>query len=492
MNRVPSSLESRIMSAESAAQLIRSGMTIGMNGFTIVGYPKAIPAALVSSGHARELTICIGASVGDSLDGALTRAGLVGRRYGYQSNRDMRRAINAGEVAYSDIHISHFPMFVDYRTGPGIDIAVVECAAITEDGLIPTASVGCMDAIVRAAGKVIVEINRTVPPEIRGMHDFFDIGVPPEAKILEITRADSRIGTEYLPCPPEKIAAIVFSDEEDQPAKFKALNDSTREIGKNVVSFLKNEIAAGRLPQDPGPLQSGVGSVGNSVLQSLATSGFRGLQMYTEVMQDAALGLLEHGVLDTVSASAISLGAGSRRHFYENIEDFKRRILLRPQGISNHPEPIRRLGVIAINTPIEADIYGNVNSTHICGSRIMNGIGGSGDFTRNARISIFATESTAKGGDISCLVPMVSHVDHTEHDVQVLITEQGIADLRWKTPQERAESIIENCAHPDYRPLLREYFEHAGKVAPGQQTPHDLTQALSWHQRFLETGTMKS
>ncbi len=69
------------------------------------------------------------------------------------------------------------------------------------------------------------------------------------------------------------------------------------------------------------------------------------------------------------------------------------------------------------------DIYGNVNSTNIMGSKMMNGIGGSGDFTRNAYLSIFVTSSIAKNRDISCVVPMVSHVDHTEHDVQVIVTE---------------------------------------------------------------------
>ena len=300
-----------------------------------------------------------------------------------------------------------------------------------------------------------------------------------------------RIGTPFVPCPPEKIAAIVLTDREDQPAKFKAVTPVTAQIGENVGNFLKAEVEAGRLPEDLGPIQSGVGSVGNALLQSLTKGGFRGLTMYTEVMQDSALKLLEQGVFSRVSASAVSLEEETRKHFYGHIAEFRDKIIIRPQEISNHPEVIRRLGVIALNTPIEVDIYGNVNSTHIMGTQIMNGVGGSGDFTRNARLNIFATESTAKGGLISCIVPMVSHVDHTEHDVQVIVTEQGVADLRWKTPVERAELLIEVCAHPDYRPLLREYLNRAKKVSAGQHTPHDLREALSWHQRFLDTGSMK-
>ena len=491
MDRIAPSLSGKVKTAEEAAQLIHSGMTVGMSGFTLVGYPKAIPQALVQSGHAKDLTICIGASAGDDLDGAMVRAGLVKRRYSYQSNKDMRAAINSGTVAYNDMHVSQFPLFVNYGIGPQIDVAVVECSAVTEHGLIPTASVGCMDAVVRAAKQVIVEVNQTLPIEMIGMHDIFEIGQPPHARAIPITEPTSRVGNPYISCPSEKIAAIVLTDKADQPAKNKPVTPTTAKLGANVVRFLKNEINCGRLPKKLPPLQSGVGSIGNAVLQGLTSSGFRGLNMYTEVMQDAAIGLIRDGVVDSVSASALSMEAATREYFYKHIDEFKRKIVIRPQEISNHPAVIRRLGVIAINTPIELDIYGNVNSTHIMGSQIMNGIGGSGDFTRNAGLNIFATESTAKGGLISCIVPMVSHVDHTEHDVQVIITEQGVADLRWRSPCERAELLIENCAHPDYRPMLRAYFEQAKKVANGQHTPHDLAKALSWHQRFLETGSMK-
>lgn len=491
MDRIPRALEDRVTTAESAARLIKTGMTLGMSGFTIVGYPKAVPKALAESGHAGELTILIGASVGDELDGALTRAGLVKRRFSYQSNKDMRAAINAGSMGYADMHVSEFPRQINEGTGPDIDFAVVEAAAVTEKGIVPTASAGCTDAVVRRAKKVIVEVNRTVPAEIAGMHDIFQVGVPPFARIIPIINPSDHIGLPYIPCKPEKIAAIVFTDTEDQPAKFKAVTPATAKIGENVAGFLKSEIAAGRLPEDPGPIQSGVGSVGNAVLESLSGSGFRGLTMYTEVMQDAALKLLESGVLRFASASAVSLEEESRKYFYQHIREFQDKILIRPQEISNNPEVIRRLGVIAVNTPIEADIYGNVNSTHVMGGGIMNGIGGSGDFARNARISIFATESTAKGGNISCIVPLCSHIDHTEHDVQVIITEQGTADLRWKTPLERAELIIENCAHPDYRPALREYLDRAKKCSSGGHEPTDFGSAFSFHQRYLETGSMK-
>ena len=143
-----------------------------------------------------------------------------------------------------------------------------------------------------------------------------------------------------------------------------------------------------------------------------------------------------------------------------------------------------------MNGMIEADIYGNINSTQVAGSRIMNGIGGSGDFARNGYLSVFMSPSTAKNGAVSSIVPMASHVDHTEHDTMVVVTEQGLADLRGLAPKQRAREIINKCAHPAYRPLLQEYFERACRESYGRHTPHLLTEALSWHQRFIETGTM--
>ena len=491
MERINARYAEKTTTAQKAAEYIKSGMTLGMSGFTLTGYPKAIPQALAESKHAGALNIMTGASVGDELDGVLARAGLVARRFPYMSNADLRRQINAGSAGYADMHLSNVPTLVSRGIGYHLDLAIIEVAAVTERGLVPGAAAAWSDAMVRMADKVLLEVNQTIPLSIEGMHDFFDIGVPPHARPIPICSPGDRVGSAYIPCPPEKVLGIVLTDRQDAAPKFKPSDELSEAIGTNVVKFLKGEVAAGRLPEELGPIQSGVGQVANAVLSELGRSGFHGLSMYTETLQDSALALLEQGVFRVASTCAVSLSAPAQKRFYENMDFFRERIILRSQEISNNPEVVRRLGLVSLNTPIEADIYGNVNSTHIMGSSIMNGIGGSGDFTRNARVSIFATASTARDGAISCIVPMVSHVDHTEHDTQIIVTEQGVADLRWKTPRERAEILIENCAHPDYRPLLREYFEQAQRSAGGQHTPHDLSKALSWHQRYLERGTMR-
>ncbi|MDE7334731.1 MAG: acetyl-CoA hydrolase, partial [Muribaculaceae bacterium] len=210
--------------------------------------------------------------------------------------------------------------------------------------------------------------------------------------------------------------------------------------------------------------------------------------MYTEVAQDAVLDLMERDRCKFVSTCSLTMSDEAQARLFAHDADFCRRICIRPSELSNSPEVIRRLGVIAMNTALEADIFGAINSTHVLGTKMMNGIGGSGDFTRNSYLSIFSCPSVSKGGLISNIVPMVAHQDHSEHSVDVIITDQGVADLRGKDPVQRAEIIIENCAHPDYKPLLRAYLAK-GK---GGQTPHVLPDAFAFHTAFNETGDMRN
>ena len=121
---------------------------------------------------------------------------------------------------------------------------------------------------------------------------------------------------------------------------------------------------------------------------------------------------------------------------------------------------------------------------------VVSGVGGASEFALNAYLSVILMPSTAKGGNISSIVPMTTHVDIPEHGVDVIVTEQGLADLRGLTPKERAERIIRSCAHPVYQPLLLDYFQRAVKEGGGHE-PHLLEEALSFHQRFLKTGSMK-
>lgn len=468
-------IEGKVCTAEAAAALITDGMTVGTSGFTGIGYPKVVPGALAKRAEAGEkvgITLITGASVGDELDGVLARAGVLRRRYPYQTNNSIRDAINRGEIHFADQHLSRIEYWLRQGFYGKVDMAIIEASQIKEDGsIVPVCSVGIVATLARVAEKVIIELNTSVPLEIEGLHDIYNNAPLPYTRPIPITRPGDRIGSTAVPCDPDKIAAVVMSDKPNTNRELQAPDDDMKAIAGHLITFLEGEMKAGRLPDPLPPLQSGIGGVANAILAGLADSDLHDLTVYTEVMQDAILDLIDLGKIKSASATSITISPSKVAHFYENIKEYKKKIVLRPQEITNSPEVISRLGVIAMNTAIEADMAGNVNSTHIGGTRLMNGLGGSGDFARNAGITIFTTASTAKNGTLSCIVPSVTHIDHTEHDVQIIITEQGLADLRGLDPYERAEVIISNCAHPKFRDELRASLESCRSAA---DRGHDL------------------
>ncbi len=487
-------LQSKIVSAEEAATYFKEGMNVAMSGFTASAYAKAVPLALAERMKKEPFTINVwtGASTGPELDDTLAAVHGIKKRLPYQTDKILRSEINDGTVDYLDLHLSESAQLGRYGYLGDIDVAVVEACAITEEGnLIPTTSLGNTPSYVQQAKKVIVEVNVSQPLDLEGMHDVYVPLDPPNRLPIPIVKADDRIGTPYIPCTPDKILYIVPCDIKDHTRSLSAIDENSKKMAKHTLDFLNKEIAAGRMPKNLLPLQSGVGNVANAVLAGFVDSDMTDLTVYTEVIQDAMLDLIDAGKLNFASGTAFSPSPEGLDRFYKDVKKYKKHLLIRPEEISNNPEVVRRLGVIAMNTAIEVDIYGNVNSTHIAGTKMMNGIGGSGDFARNAYLTIFYTPSTAKDGKISSVVPFCSHVDHTEHDVDIIITEQGVADLRGLAPRERALEIINNCSHPDYRPMLLDYFNRAVEQTKHAHTPHILEEALSFHERFLETGTMK-
>jgi succinyl-CoA:acetate CoA-transferase len=489
--RRPSLLD-RITTPQKAASLIKDGMIIGMSGFTRAGDAKAVPIAMAERAKSDpfKITLITGASLGHDIDRMLTEAGVLARRIPFQSDATLRAAINRGEVMFIDQHLSETVEHLrSNQLGP-IDYAVVEVAAITEDGyLVPSTSIGNSASFAILAKKIIVEINLSQLAELEGLHDIYTPTKRPSRVPIPVVACDSRVGFPYVPIDPEKIVAIVVTDEKDSFSTVEPADADTDAIAEHLIRFLEQEIKDGRLDLTLQPLQAGIGTIANSVLTGLAAGPFHHLRMYSEVLQDSTFDLFDAGKLTFASGSSITLSAACAERVFGQFHKYRDKLVLRPQEISNHPEVIRRLGVIGINTALEVDIYGNVNSTHVNGTHMMNGIGGSGDFARNAYLSIFVSKSVAKGGRVSSVVPMVPHVDHTEHDVDIIVTEQGLADLRELAPRERAERIIANCAHPDFRDRLSDYFTRA--CARGGQTPHLLDEAFAWHEQSRKTGTMR-
>ena len=486
----------KFISVDEAVKLIKNGDNVGFGGFTSAGSPKAVPIALAKHAEAEhakgkpfKISIFSGASTGDAVDGALARAKAVDRKTPYQGARDMRNAINKGEVNYFDMHLSLYAQEIRYGFFGKINVAIVEACDVTEDGcIVPTTGVGIFPTIVNQADIVIVELNSFYPKELRGLHDLNELAHPLEGMKMGITKVMDRIGTPYTKVDPAKIR-VVRTHLENEGEVFTPINEVTTKIGENVANFFVREMEEGRIPKSFLPIQSGAGNIANAVLGAMgANENIPVFDAYTEVIQDSLISLIEKGKVRCASGCGLIVSNSMLKHMYKDLDFFKKRLGLRPVEYSNNPSIVRQLGVITINTALEVDIFGNVNSTHVVGSKIMNGIGGSGDFTRSAYLSIFVTPSTEKDGKISNFVPHASHVDHTEHSVNIIVSEFGVADLRGKSPRQRANEIIEKCAHPDYRPLLRKYLDSGIQG----QTPFDLKNAFAFHQAFIETGDMRN
>lgn len=480
----------KVITADAAAALFRDGMKVATSGNPLMGYPKATFRALSerikSEGGIKIDLLCAG-PLGSEVEDLLADVGGIRTRIGAIGGEKLRGAINRGEVRFIEGKGGQLPLQVKRGWYGPVDMAVVEAIGLTEEGhIIPSTAVYDSPEWLEVASAVIVEINLNRPMELEGLHDIYRRGADP---IPVVGNPLKRIGVPYFSVDPKKIIGIVLSDLGDKPSGEEKPDRMGNVIGQHLVDFFQGEVAAGRLSEPLPPIELGVGDLAGHVMRQIGASDFTNFRFHLPAITDPVMEIVEAGKVEWVSGMALRLTPEAWGRFLKDLDRYKKCMVLRPVTICNSPEVIQRYGVIAINGCLEMDIQGQVNSSHVLGSKILNGIAGSYDFSRNGLYSIFVGPSTAKGGKISAIVPMVSHVDHTEHDVDILVTEQGLADLRGLDPRERAEAIIRQCAHPDYREMLSDYLERA-KKEPGH-IPVLMEEAGSFHARFKRTGSMK-
>ncbi|KAK9414770.1 putative Acetyl-CoA hydrolase [Seiridium unicorne] len=507
--RRPSMLK-KLCQPEDLLEHFPNGAYIGWSGFTGVGYPKKVPTFLADHVEKNNLqgqlkyTLFVGASSGSETENRWAGLDMINRRSPHQVGKSIAKGINEGRINFFDKHLSMFPVDLVYgfytkdRPNKNLDVVVVEATDIKEDGsIVLGASVGATPELIQMADKIIIEVNTSLP-SFEGLHDITLTDLPPHRKPYLIMGVEDRIGKTSMPIDPEKVVGVVQSDYQDKTAPNTPADENSAAIATHLIEFFEHEVKHGRMPKSLLPIQSGIGNIANAVIGGLAESNFWNLKVWTEVIQDTFLDLFDSGRLEFATATSIRFSPEGFKRFYDNWEAYYNKLLLRSQQVSNSPEIIRRLGVIGMNTPVEVDIYAHANSTNVMGSRMLNGLGGSADFLRSAKYSIMHTPSTRPSKTdptgVSCIVPMCTHVDQTEHDLDVIVTEAGLADVRGLSPKERARVIIDKCAHEDYKPILKGYFEKAEyeclKKGWGHE-PHMLFNSFDLHKALLEEGSMK-
>jgi acetyl-CoA hydrolase len=329
-------------------------------------------------------------------------------------------------------------------------------------------------------------VNEYHCPKILGLHDICEKELAPNTKPIPLITARDRIDMEMIRTDPAKIVGIVRTNMRDWVSAFSSSDEDSDRIRENVANFLSNEIRNGRnLPQLS--IQSGVGNMANSILKALyVETSIPSYTMYSEVLHDSVIEAIKCGNISFARGAAVTVPQEYLGEIYRNYDFFNTRLILKPQEISNHPEIILRLGIISINVALETDICGNVNSTHVFGHNVVNGIARSADFARNSQVSIFSLKSTGKDGKISAIMPFGSHLDHSEHSTKVAVIEGGVADLRGKDPRQRGYEIVNNCAYPSYRDLLHRYLS----IASRRHIPFSLSNPLKMHEIFTSEGDM--
>lgn len=481
--------QAAIVTPEEAGELIADGMTVAFGGYTSAGYPKAVARSLSVSSTWRNRPggiHMISGSTSRPLENLLSEAGIIKRRTPMLESRLLSSRVNKGEVQYCEQQMSKMPRLVRTGVFGKVDVAIIEAIELYADGkVVPTSAVGMISELAEAADHVIVEINTAQPSLLNGMHDIYQ---PGKNHPIPIVSAGDKIGTPYVQLDPNKIRFVVYSHELDETISLSPSTSAQEMVARNLFDFLELEGKKQGWKELP-PIQTGFGNLAGEVVRQMGNSNFRDITFFCGGVQEANVALLAQGKARCISCGSVELTSHVLELMNVCPEAMKEGIIIRNGSITNNAEVISRLAPITLTSGIEMDIYGNVNSSHVLGNRIINGLGGGANFAQNAGLSMLMLVSEGKEGRLSSIVPMVSHQDISEHDIDVVITEHGVADLRGRSDMERADTIIKYCAG-SYQSQLRDYFKKA-KLAAGGHHPVLLEEAFSWHIAYRKNGSMR-
>jgi len=485
------SLISRVLDPYEVVEkcIPRTGI-IAFAGMAGTALPKEVPKALSNyisnTGEKFSLIVFQGGSTTPDFDDWISSVAMPMRIPFGASSRRLREAVNTRKFGLFDMGLYEHSRWVRrgvyLRSIGRIDVAVVEAVGIAEDGIIPSLSVDVAPAFIESCSRLVVEVN-TLRPDLTGLHDIY---LPTVGQPIPISRTMDRVGYPFIKCPQSKIAAIVLSRSEDSIPMYSGITQNDLRIAENMINFLTYELGRDpNLRDEYAFLQPGAGPMSSALARRISELPTR-LSIWAEALSTTWIPLILNGIVRDASSSVLYTLPGEveyRDKLYGEIEDVKKSVILRPYEVTNNPELISRFNTISIQQAIEVDIYGHVNVSHIGGS-MYGGVGGSIEFTRSAYLTIVATPSVTSDLKTPRIVPITSHVDIPEHDVDVLVTEHGWIDLRGLPPVERAQKIIDRCSHPKFKDLLWRYLEKAKEE--GGHEPVSLKAALEFWSEVKE------
>jgi 4-hydroxybutyrate CoA-transferase len=340
---------------------------------------------------------------------------------------NVRKAVQEGRADFTPVLLSEFTLLFKQGFLP-LDVALVHLSPPDEHGF---CSFGVESGLTKtpaeAANIIIAEVNQQMP---RTLGDTF----------IHVSKIDHIVPVDY--------PLMEMPMAEDGPS----------ELAQQIASHIAELIP------DAATMQMGIGAIPDAVLGFLYDK--KDLGVHTELFSDGVIDLVNAGVITnarkTLHQGKITAGfvIGTRR-LYQFIHDNPIIELHRTEYVNDPFVIAQNERQVAINSAIELDLTGQVCADSI-GPKLYSGVGGQLDFVYGASrskdgVPIIALPATAKGGQISRIVPMLKQgagVVTTRNHVRYIVTEHGVADLYGKTIRERAQALI-NIAAPEFRDELK-------------------------------------
>lgn len=425
MNNWREIYQSKLTTANEAIKFIHDGDKV-VTGFGC-GEPFGIERALVENyENYHDVEIISMLTLGDS---PWCRPEMKGHfklncLFAAQSNR---KAISLGVSEFTTSHFYEIPDLIKNYICP--KVAIVMVSPPDEHGY--------------------VSFGTTVD-YTRGTADYCDIIIAQVNKYMPRTFGNSFMHVRDFTC-------FVECNEPLPEVKSVDISETEMEIGKYCASLIK----------DGDCLQLGIGGIPNAVCAQLWDK--KDLGLHSELVGDGVVDLLEAGIINNKKKNKnpfrTILGAAFGSEKLNNYINNNPSVELHPINYVNNPSVIAQNdNMVSINSCLQIDLLGQVVSDTV-GLNQYSAVGGQVDFVRGATMSkggrsIIAMPSTAKKGLISRIVPLItegSAVTTPRNDVNYVVTEYGIAQLKGKTLKERAKALI-RIAHPKFRPhLILEY-----------------------------------